>query len=285
MRNALKWTARLLGGLLVLLLIAGFAMYMIGGSKIGETYELPDVALNVSDDSTSLAQGAHLAATLGCVDCHGQDLSGKELFDAPPFRVVAPNLTPSGIGGQRTDAQLEHAIRHGVGGDGTSLIVMPAAAYHGLADDDVSALISYIRSVPAVENEPGATQIKTMGRLIAAGPFDPALEVNLEASPSSHPEPGPTPEYGAYLFGAVCHYCHGADARGMDVPPIPESPPAPDLTASGNWTLAQFQESLRTGITPAGRQVNAEFMPYPFFGQMTDTELEALHSYFGSLSR
>ncbi len=71
----------------------------------------------------------------------------------------------------------------------------------------------------------------------------------------------------------------------MDVPPIPESPPAPDLTASGNWTLAQFQESLRTGITPAGRRVNAEFMPYPFFGQMTDTELKALHAYFGSLSR
>ncbi len=279
MKPTLKWIARILGGLVVVLLIAGFTMFMIGGSNAGKTYELPDVVLNVSDDSSSVAHGAHLANTLGCTDCHAEDLSGQELFDAPPFRVVAPNLTPAGLGGQRTDAQLEHTIRHGVAGDGTSVIIMPSAAFHGLADEDVSALISYIRSVSPIENNPGTTEIKLMGKLLSVGPFDPGFEVNLDASPTAKPEAGITSEYGAYLFGTVCHYCHGENGQGMEVPPIPESPPAPSLAAAGNWPLDQFISTIRTGVTPAGRQIDNDFMPFEVFGQMTDAELAALHAY------
>ena len=283
MKRALKWIARILGGLVVLLLILGFAMYMIGGSKVGEIYELPDVALNVSNDSAQVARGAHLAASIGCNDCHGDDLSGQEMFDAPPFRVVAPNLTPGGIGDQRTDAELERAIRHGVGSDGTSLIIMPAKAYHGLADEDVGALISYIRSVPAVENEPGTTKIKVMGRMLSAGPFDPAFEVTTEASPTSRPPVAPTPEYGEYLYGTLCVYCHGDNAEGMEELPIPDAPPGPGLAAAGSWELDLFKETLRTGITPAGRELDQELMPARVLGNMTDEDMEALHAFFGTL--
>lgn len=87
MKSVLKWASRILGGLVVLLLILGVAFYFVGGSKLNKTYELPDVALNVSDDSAHVARGASLAASLGCTDCHGSDLGGTELFDAPPFRV------------------------------------------------------------------------------------------------------------------------------------------------------------------------------------------------------
>lgn len=283
MKRALKWIARILGGLVVLLLILGFAMYMIGGSKVNEMYELPDVALNVSDDSTTLARGAHLAGTLGCPDCHGDGLRGEELFDAPPFRVVAPNLTPAGIGSDLSDEDIERAIRHGVASDGTSLIIMPAQAYHGLADQDVAALISYVRSLPPVENDPGTTTIKAMGRMIAAGPFDSGFEVNLEPSPSSRPEIGPTAEYGAYLFGTLCHYCHGENGEGMDVPPVPESPPAPPLGPATNWTLDQFKEALRTGVTPSGRELDREFMITDITARYSDEDLEALHAFLGTL--
>ncbi|MDX1439392.1 MAG: c-type cytochrome [Rubricoccaceae bacterium] len=283
MKSVLKWTGRILGGLIVLLLILGVVFYFVGGSKVNKTYELPDVALTVSDDSAQVAHGAHLAATLGCTDCHTEDLSGQVMIDAPPFKVVAPNLTPAGIAAQRTDAQLEHAIRHGVSGDGTSVVIMPSLAYHGLSDGDVSALISYLRSVPAVENEPGQTQIKLMGRLLSAGPFDPAFEVNLDPSPTSNPEIGPTVEYGRYRYQTVCTYCHGENGGGMEVPPVPESPPAPGMEAAGNWTLDQFIQTMRTGVTPAGRELNAEFMPYEVFGQMSDDEMAALHAYFGTL--
>ena len=34
MKRALKWIGRILGGLVALLVIAGFAMYMIGGSTV-----------------------------------------------------------------------------------------------------------------------------------------------------------------------------------------------------------------------------------------------------------
>jgi hypothetical protein len=33
---------------------------------------------------------------------------------------------------------------------------------------------------------------------------------------------------------------------------------------------------MRTGMTPAGKQLNAKYMPWPVLGQMTDEELSAL---------
>lgn len=281
MRKVLKWGGYTVGGLIALLLVVAVAMYLIGGSKLNRTYEVPAVALAVSDDSAAVARGAHLAATHGCQDCHGADLSGEVMADAPPFRIVAPNLTT--LMDERSDAELERAIRHGVKADGTSLLIMPARAYHGLADEDVAALIAYLRTVPAVENELPPMQMKPLGRILSAGPFDPAFEVNLEPSPATRPAIAPTAEYGAYLYGTLCHYCHGDDGLGMETPPIPESPPAPSLVAAGQWTLDEFRTTLRTGTTPAGRELSPEFMPVSIMQQFDSTETAALHAYFGTL--
>jgi hypothetical protein len=34
--------------------------------------------------------------------------------------------------------------------------------------------------------------------------------------------------------------------------------------------------AMRTGMTPAGKQLNPKYMPWPVLGQMTDDELTAL---------
>jgi hypothetical protein len=69
-------------------------------------------------------------------------------------------------------------------------------------------------------------------------------------------------------------------------PPAPDSPPAPNLTPDGrlgNWTEEAFITTIRTGVTPDGRQLNSEFMPWPSIGKLDDDELRAVWLYLESL--
>jgi hypothetical protein len=50
----------------------------------------------------------------------------------------------------------------------------------------------------------------------------------------------------------------------------------------GLWSEEQFVTTLRTGVTLGGHQLN-EFMPWRYFGQMTDDELRAFWLYLQSL--
>ena len=99
----------------------------------------------------------------------------------------------------------------------------------------------------------------------------------------SRPPVGPTREYGEYLYGTLCVYCHGDHAEGMEELPMPDAPPSPGLAAAGLWELDLFKETLRTGITPAGREMDQELMPARVLGNMTDEDMEALHAFFGTL--
>ena len=59
----------------------------------------------------------------------------------------------------------------------------------------------------------------------------------------------------------------------------------PNLTSGGEmvaWSEQDFFTTIRSGVTPSGRQLNEE-MPWKFYGQMTDEELKALWLYLQSL--
>lgn len=287
MKPILKWTGIALGAILGLVLVLAGVLWFIGGSKFEGPTDLraESVALPVND-SAALSWGQHLAETHGCTDCHAADLSGQVLVDAPPFRVVASNLTAGagGVGRVLDEQGWERAIRHGVGADGRGLAIMPSELYTYLSDDDLGALVAHLRSVPAIDNELPATTIKPLGRIIAAtGGFFPTSDlIDHEAPhPETAPEAGATVEYGAYRASTLCSACHGADMNGAQ-PPDPSSPPAPSLIPAGRWTLEQFTTALRTGQTPA-RQVDGDYMPYTVTAKLTDAEIEALWLYLGSL--
>ena len=42
---------------------------------------------------------------------------------------------------------------------------------------------------------------------------------------------------------------------------------------------------MRSGMTPDGRLLDAEYMPWPFFASMTDDELRAMWRYLRELGR
>ena len=103
--------------------------------------------------------------------CHGADLSGEVVIDDPAIGAVyAPNIT--GLGESRSDDEPVLAIRHGLAPDGRQLIIMPAESFNNFSAEDLGAVIAYLKSVPAIENDLPEPALSFLGRiLLAAGMF------------------------------------------------------------------------------------------------------------------
>ncbi len=292
MKKVLKWFGIVVVAVIALIMIAVIAMYAVSGYRINKSYNIAVEQVPVSDDEETIAWGEHIAATRGCEDCHKDGYSGGLFIDGGPLGVLySSNLTSGkgGVGSTYTDEDWVRAIRHGVGPDSKPLLFMPAQEYYYLSNEDLGALISYLKTVPPVDNTVAESSVGPLGRaLFLAGEF-PLLPVELidhTASRPVPPEPGVTAEYGQYMsYG--CMGCHNHDFSGGPITGgDPSWPPAANLTPAGplaDYTEEQFIETLRTGLTPSGKQLNAEWMPWPMAAQMTDDELKAMWLFFSSL--
>jgi len=49
------------------------------------------------------------------------------------------------------------------------------------------------------------------------------------------------------------------------------------------WSEEDFMQTPLTGVTPTGRQLNPEFMPWESFGKFDYEELQGLWMYLQSL--
>jgi mono/diheme cytochrome c family protein len=289
-----RWIGIVLGGLAGLLLLAVAAVYVGSGARINQTYQIPDEPIVIPTDAASIQRGQRLATTIAqCVDCHGDNLAGKEFLNAPGIgRFYSANLT-SGVGGAGrtyTDADWVRALRHGVGQDGKSLLIMPSKNFNALSPEDLGALIAYVKSVPPVDNVLPPSDIQVLGRaLYLAGQIEAFHAESIDHGAPTAPAPpaGPTAEYGRYLVRVGgCVDCHGPNLSGGPITGAPpEIPPASNITPGGEisaWTDAQFIETMRTGVNPAGKQLHP-FMPYKYIGRLSDDELRAMFLYLESL--
>ena len=81
----------------------------------------------------------------------------RHVGSAGNVRIYAPNLTPDGKTGLGTardgwsDAQIARAIRTGV--DDECLTLCKVMPHFDLSDEDMTAVIAYLRSLPPVANE------------------------------------------------------------------------------------------------------------------------------------
>lgn len=223
------------------------------------------------------------------IGCHGSNLAGDVLVNEQPIGYLpAPNLTAGegGIGQAYSDEEWERAIRHGVAQDGRTITFMAANYYANLSDDDVAAVIAYLKSVPAVDNDLGVRNLAVPGRIIfGVLAYDdlPVATIDHANVGAVRPAEGATAEYGQYLVSiAACGECHGADLTGRTAEDAASGPPAgPDLTSSGSlqrWTDQDFVTAVRTGQRPDGTQLSDE-MPWRYYAGMTDDELQAIWLY------
>ena len=292
----MKLLKKALLGLVSLIVLLVAAVYGVSEAKLRKTYDgAGTTPMNVTSDPAQLARGRHLVTAVAkCVECHDADLGGKVMIDeAPMGTIVASNLTrgKGGVGGSYTDAQLERAIRHGIRPNGRALVLMPSDEYQNLSDADVSAIISYLRTVSPVDRQHGTSHLGPVGRaLYAAGqlPFIPAERMDhARTGARTAPPAGPTREYGQYLVSVGgCRGCHGPNLVGGPSPE-PGAPPAANITPAGpigQWSEAQFFTAIRTGTRPDGSKI-LEFMPWKSMSRHTDDELHAIWLYLQTVPR
>jgi hypothetical protein len=211
----------------------------------------------------------------------------------------APNLTPdpeTGIG-KMTDAELARAIRHNVKHDGK--IIPPFMVFQGLSDEDLTAVISFLRSQEPVKNKIEPSDYGFVAKaVIAFGLLKP--EGPKSTPPKSIPQ-DTTLEYGKYLANNVgnCLGCHvkidqtgnqmNADFAGGGIFPPTEfskgySFVSPNLTpdkktgAIADWGERQFIERFQ-----GGRLYEGSPMPWGMYSRMSENDLKALYRYLHSL--
>jgi len=290
-RAILKWVGRAAAGVLVLVVILAGVVYVASERKLRKTYDTSVDSLHVPTDPASVARGEHLVRNVvNCTLCHGADLGGAVYSSSPALGTIAgPNLTrgKGGVGPDYTDADYLRAIRRGVKPDGRSLIVMPSEVFTHISQEDMGAVLAYLRSAPPVDRDVPKSGFGPVGRaLLAAGKMNilVAGKTPRLTPPLSVPR-DPTPAYGKYLADiSGCHGCHGYGLSGGRVAGPPDLPPASNLTPAGigSWTEADLVRALREGKRPDGSTLD-EFMPWKVFRGMTDAEIHALWLYLSTV--
>jgi mono/diheme cytochrome c family protein len=291
MKRVMRWIAYAAGILVVLLGGAAGYVYAASNSKANQQYDVPLQHVAVASDPLSIARGQHLTTAIGkCVECHGDDLGGKVMIDDPALGVaIAPNITGGGRLAAYSDDELVRVIRHGVKRDGRGAFIMPSDDYQYFSDADVSAIVTYLRSVPSVNRDLGTSMLRPVGRALVATNQLPAYSAaridHTRKPPVSMPEDS-TLAYGEYLANVGgCTGCHGPGLSGGPIPGMPpETPPAANITPTGiaQFSDVQLEAMLRTGKRPDGSQIKQD-MPWRFTAMMTPVEMRATIMYLRSV--
>ena len=286
------------------------------GLRWDRQFDAPYPRLAASPDSAVVARGRYLAyGPAHCAECHtapadfpglrtgrSPPLSGSRAFAIPPGTIRVPNLTPdsaTGIG-RLSDSALARMLRYGVRPDGRAAI--PFMEFHEMSDADIVALLSFLRSQPAVRNPVPDHEFNLMGKAVMAFVMKPIGPLPSATPLAESPPPGPSVERGAYLVTAVsnCAGCHtqrnmmtgaftgprlagGTEMETDAKKPIKVTPP--DITADSTgraalWTEADFIARFR-----AGERIPGSPMPWVAFSRMSDDDLRAIYRYLRTVRR
>lgn len=125
-------------------------------------YGPPVSSVAAVPEGVTAEYGAYLAGPLGhCTVCHTKIEGGRAQFDTllgaggnefhgPWGTVVSANITPEGIG-EYTDEQVAKLITHGERPDGSKLTgPMAFPFYAKMKPEDVQAIVTYLRTLPAI---------------------------------------------------------------------------------------------------------------------------------------
>lgn len=277
------------------------------------TAPYPDI--EAVNDSAVIERGKYLVyGAAHCVSCHvpmdkyelaesGAEipLSGGWELDIPLGKIRAPNLTPdpeTGIG-NISDGELARSMRYLV--NSRHKYMLPLMPFQELSDDDVQAIISFLRSQPPVNNEVPETEFTFLGKmLLAMGVLSPE---GPENTPPESMKPDSSMRYGKYLAKSVanCFGCHTARsekdgqiigepyAGGMYFLPdplfrnygfiSPNITPDKETGIMANWDKDAFIARFKSGIKVRKHSP----MPWGLYARMDTMELKALYRYISNL--
>lgn len=300
--------------IIIVIVVVGIVTYAL--TSYEKKFDVPYPNITASSDSAVIARGRHLATgPAHCADCHAPNgerpkvvageevpLSGGFDFVFPLGVLYAPNITSdleTGIG-KLTDGEIARSLRYGVRHDGQAILdLMP---FYDLSDEDLTAIISWLRTQPPVKNVRPDHEYNFLGKMLKTFALKPSGDGVVPPAP---PEDS-TAAYGKYLVHSVanCRGCHtdrdlmtGAfigpelgggfsieliDINGGIVPG--KHLVSPNLTKDAetgimaNWTEEQFIHRFRTGAV-----IKESPMPWGPFSRMSDLELKAIYRYLNTV--
>lgn len=305
----MKTLLKIVGVLVVVALVAAAA----GVGYLYAAYpnvELTDYRIEATPDR--LARGKYLNDhVVGCTTCHtqrdwtrfsgpanGEHLgAGGDAFSLGPAGMLyAKNITPAAVGSW-SDGELLRAVTSGVSRDGTPLFpLMPYAHFGAMDQEDVHAVLAYIRSLKAIEsgNIPERELNFPLNLIVRTIP--------KPANPQPRPPVSDKLAYGRYMLrSALCSDCHtpideqgtplpGMDfAGGMEIVEtgyrVRSANITPDADSGiGTWTEQQFVDKFKafenttpTALSDVERRQNTP-MPWTAYAGMTREDLAAIYT-------
>ena len=258
-----------------------------------------------------LARGKYVFGATGGCGCHTEPKgvlnAGGRKYDGPFGTVYSSNITPdpkAGIGSW-TDEQIITAVRLGRRPNGERILpVHPFTSFNGMAEDDLAALVKFLRSVPPASKPTPAKKITIP---MFESVFLPAWLMTFaskETPPSAAPVSGVA--RGEYLVRAVghcgeCHTPRSALTMAVDNSRFlagntkktgPEGQATPNLTPDKgtglDWNEEQIVTYLQTGNRPDG-DVAGGLMGEMIQGtaagykDLTKADLQAIARYLKSI--
>jgi len=290
MKRWIKWTAgsALLLGLIVTATAAS-GLYL-AEQKRSRYIDIKPRPVAYTTDAQTIERGRYLYASRGCTDCHGAQGAGREFVnDGKGTRIVGPNITPAGVVARYQPEDWNSVIRHGVKPNGRPVLVMPSEDYNRFTNDDLNALVSYVRQLPP--QEPTQQAVIDLPRpawvLYGLGAIpDAAARIDHQLAPSRPVPAGVTVANGQYVAN-MCIGCHGATLEGGKIPGgPPDWPAAADIRPGADSAMARYPSAasfvamLRTGKRPDGTPI--QVMPFESLGQLSDVDAQALYLYLNA---
>lgn len=292
-------------------LVVGLALVGVAQLRYDRSWEAPSPAVTASKAPEVIARGEYLVWGPGhCAGCHGAieelddyektgkriPLTGGFVMPVPLGAFTVPNITSdpeTGIG-EVSDGQLARALRHGVARDGTMLF--PIMPFTDLSEEDMIAVISYLRTLEPVASARPKRNLSLLGKLLFAYVMEP---VGPSQPVRARVDAGPSVEYGEYLAKSVanCYGCHtnrdlktGAFigepmAGGLELPHRDAVYVVPNITPAGKGSRiagmseAEFVNRMRSA-TPSAQ---GSPMPWIPASQFEEEDLRAIWMYLQSV--
>lgn len=293
MKRWVKWSLGALGALVV-----AAAAAAVVGTQLAERKSHRQVTVKLqpvtwattvaTPDAGTLARGKYLFNSRGCAECHGLDGAGREFInDGKGLRLKGPNISPGpgSVVARYTPEDWERTVRHGVKPDGRPVFIMPSEDYNQFTQDDLGALVAYVRSLPPVSGSAAVVELPLpMKMMYGYGAIEDAAQKIDHSLPP--PEPiaaGVNAGHGAYVAN-MCIGCHGPGLSGGKIPGTPPDwAPAANLTPGEGSALARYPSAdafvamLRSGKRPDGTAVTV--MPFESLRELDDVDAKAVYAY------
>lgn len=288
MKGWVKWS---LGGAGLAVLLAAGAVVVgveLAQDKMQRQVKVDVRPVAIASDASTLARGKYLYDSRGCVDCHGANGGGREFInDGKGMRVAGPNISP-GAGNvvlRYTPEDWVRTLRHGVKPDGRPVFIMPSEDYNRLTNEDLGALVAYVKSLPPASGAAAVLELPLPVRVLYGfGAIrDAAQKIDHTLPPAKAVAEGVNPAHGAYVAN-MCIGCHGAGLSGGKIPGAP-----PDWAAASNLTpgegsvmarypdAATFVAMLRSGKRPDGTAISV--MPFESLRALSDVDAQAVYAF------